>query len=129
MLSSVSARNNVTIDDDDGTVTAGEVAPGDKAVSVTMYKCFYTDCILPADANTDPPPKSRQSYVVQWSSADIWQEYDPEFPNVFMANQSEAPDVAETTVGVPTAIVEDDEVVTDIVIAEGRHTQNGATRE
>ena len=117
-MCSVTAQNNVTVNND-GTVTAGDVEAGDKAVAIDMYKCFYTDCILPPDANTDPPARSRQSYVVQWSDADIWQEYDPEFPNVFMANQSEDPGIPVTTVGVPTAIMDGDEVITDIVIAEG----------
>ncbi|KAH3704517.1 hypothetical protein DPMN_079573 [Dreissena polymorpha] len=46
--------------------------PVDRKYSLTLYKCFFKDCIPPPDPNTIPPASARPQDVDFWHDANIW---------------------------------------------------------
>lgn len=45
-----------------------------RAVQLLVYRCFYTDCIIPVPP---PPPKGRPAQFRRWSIPDDWEGTEP----------------------------------------------------
>ncbi|XP_078698697.1 fibrocystin-L-like isoform X2 [Branchiostoma floridae x Branchiostoma belcheri] len=70
----------------------GESSPVDRSVKMQVYRCFYEDCIPPADPNDVPPDRQRPDDYIMYSTLSWKMDTDG-----FMVPSSSVPDTRSIT--------------------------------
>ena len=86
--------------------TAGlKAQEGDRAMEVSSYKCYFTDCTPPPDPDTIPPVCTTPATAVQWSASEWTLDADGYVTNVETGSGTRGEPVAGEKVKIAKGIV------------------------